>query len=341
MGLEFLLQRQASSFESPFKNFETVTLEGQIRTDPITGHVSRVVPFRLKPFEARDLTDMVETSRNNCPFCPERVFNKTTRFTSDFGAAGGRIESGSAVMFPNAFPYAEYSAVVVLGPEHFVEPASFTPDMLVDGFNASKVYLQLVLDRSPDAGFASVNANYMPLSGAGLIHPHLQVLATEEPTSYHSKLIQAANAYDESRPSALFLEFLKTEKRTGERYIERTGAIHWVSAFSPTGMYDVWGVYPEGPPFIGMDESVYRDFADGVCRVLRFFGSKNIQSFNLALYTCSKAEQTPTSHLIRVVPRVNLPGFDVSDINYFERLHDESLTFFTPEGAAEELREFF
>jgi len=341
MNLEFLVQRKASSFESPFKNFETVTLEGQIRKDPITGHVSRVVPFKLKPFEARDLTELIARSRKTCPFCPESVFDKTTRFTQDFGAPEGRITSGSAVMFPNAFPYDEYSAVVVLGPEHFVEPASFTPDMFVDGFNASKLYLQLVLDRSPNVAFASVNANYMPLSGAGLIHPHLQVLATDKPTRYYNKLVQAANVHNGNRPSALFLELLETEEHAGERYVGRTGAVHWLSAFAPTGMYDVWGVYPEGPSFTGMDESVYHDFADGLCRVLRFFGSKNIQSYNLALYTCSKAEKTPTFHLIRVVPRVNLPGFDVSDINYFERLHDESLTFFIPEEAAGEMREFF
>ncbi|MBI4777041.1 MAG: hypothetical protein HY788_23150 [Deltaproteobacteria bacterium] len=341
MSLEFLVQRQASSFESPFKNFETVTLEGEIRTDPITGHVCRVVPFRLKRFEARDLTELIERSRKICPFCPECVFDKTTRFTSDFGAPGGRIKSGSAIMFPNAFPYAEYSAVVVLGPEHFVDPASFTPGMFVDGFNASNVYLQLVLDRSPDVTFASVNANYMPLSGAGLIHPHLQVLATDKPTRYHEKLIRAADARDGNRPSALFLELLETEEHAGERYVGRTGAVHWLSAFAPTGMYDVWGLYPEGPSFIEMDQSVYHDFADGLCRVLRFFGSKYIQSYNLALYTCSKTERTPTFHLARVVPRVNLPGFDVSDINYFERLHDESLTFFTPEEAAKEMRGFF
>jgi len=341
MPFHFEARTQRATFESPFKEFETITLEGEIRTDPLTGHVTRIAPFRLKPFQRRDVSELVARSARKCPFCPDRVLEKSSRFTPDFGVPGGRIRDGAAVLFPNAFPYADYSAVAVLGPEHFVEPEAFTPDMFLGAFRVSREYFLRVLDKSPQAVHASINMNYMPLAGAGLIHPHVQVLAAETPTRFHHRLLEAAAMFNPDDPCAVFRERVRQERDIGVRYVGRTGEVHWMTAFAPVGMYDVWGVLPQGPPFHSMTGESWFDFADGICRVLKFLDRKNVQSFNLALYTRNSKEGTPTFHLVRLVPRVNLPEFEVSDINYFERLHDESLTFVPPEEAAGELRDFF
>ena len=341
MKLDFVAEAQEATFESPFKGFEPATMKGEVRIDPLSGHVCRIVPFRLKPFEPVDLTQIVERSKETCPFCPEVLEAKTSRFLPSFGVPGGRIREGCATLFPNAFPYARHSAVAVLGPDHFVEPADFRPELAADGLAAAKAYLIKIVEQSPDCIHASVNCNYMPLSGAGLIHPHVQVLASNTPTRYQATLLRAAGEFNGQDSGAIFDALLEHEISDGSRYVGRTGEIHWLSAFAPKGLMDLWGVLPRSSGFLSLSSSLMRDLADGMSRVIRFFGSRNIQSFNFSLYTSAVTDADSVFHLVRLIPRVNLPGFGVSDINYFERMHDESTTFFTPEEIAEGLRTFF
>ena len=41
----------------------------------------------------------------------------------------------------------------------------------------------------------------------------------------------------------------------------------------------------------------------------------------------------------RIMPRVSLPPFGISDVNYFEKGHDEVITIISPEDLAREIRE--
>ena len=75
-------------------------------------------------------------------------------------------------------------------------------------------------------------------------------------------------------------------------------------------------------------------------RVLQFFGSKNIYSLNMALYLLLE-NQDHFPLLAKIIPRIELPPLNVSEINYFERLHHEILTFYPPEDVAAEIRNFF
>jgi galactose-1-phosphate uridylyltransferase len=42
--------------------------------------------------------------------------------------------------------------------------------------------------------------------------------------------------------------------------------------------------------------------------------------------------------MLRLVSRVDMPPMGVDEINYFEKLHDEMITFLPPEELAERLR---
>ncbi|HPQ71739.1 MAG TPA: hypothetical protein PKW95_21620, partial [bacterium] len=66
----------------PRRDFELVELPVQVRVCPLTGRRSRITPQRVKGESLRedvwpDVTEAVEASRANCPFCPEAVARTT------------------------------------------------------------------------------------------------------------------------------------------------------------------------------------------------------------------------------------------------------------------------
>jgi galactose-1-phosphate uridylyltransferase len=110
----------------------------------------------------------------------------------------------------------------------------------------------------------------------------------------------------------------------------------WMLAFAPLGAFDVLGVYkrPCVPSnFNGMN---IRQLADGIVKVLRFLGTLNIHSFNMALYfNCADGAFHPH---VRLCPRVSIPPLDTSEINYMRMLHNETMTTMKPEEVAAKLR---
>ena len=64
---------------NPLKNFAEDTLTFEYRTDPLTGRNTTVIPGMLNyvgKFLASDaelLDSLVEKTKVNCPFCPERT----------------------------------------------------------------------------------------------------------------------------------------------------------------------------------------------------------------------------------------------------------------------------
>lgn len=76
--------------------------------------------------------------------------------------------------------------------------------------------------------------------------------------------------------------------------------------------------------------------AQGIARVLRFFEDQGVSAFNMALHTGFGAD-SGLPMAVRLVSRVDIPPKGVDEINYFHKLHDETLTFVPPEEAAKEL----
>src|SRR5512147_1684288 len=143
MELEFRKRAIVSEFESPFENFRTVRVAGEVRYCPLSGHPTRILPARLKEFGRIDWAPVVARSRElGCPFCPEALEQKTPRFPAIYGAETGRIRLGGATVFPNAFPYDEHCAVVVFTREHYLSPGQFTPAMLEEAFAVSLRYFE-------------------------------------------------------------------------------------------------------------------------------------------------------------------------------------------------------
>jgi len=342
MTIKFMRRSVTSEFESPFDNFKLVRMSAEIRTCPLSGHVTRIMPFRVRQLVKTDLMPLVERSvQAGCPFCPESLEAKTTRFPDYFGINGGRIRYGETVVFPNAFPYAEHSAVAVMTGHHFLTPRQFDPVMVGDALRACRTYFEKVSTVTSGLEAALVNWNYMPLAGAGLVHPHVQAVALSQPTLYHRSLQEAQEKFGEKDGRSIFETLACREEELGERYISRTGVWHWVAAFAPRGLYEFWGILGKEAGILDLTDDDMSDVASGIHGVLNFFDDKNIQAFNCSCYSFYRPFVPGMRTMIAIAPRINYPPFDVSDINYFDRLHRESITFVTPEDVAKEIRPYF
>ncbi|HPC87144.1 MAG TPA: hypothetical protein PK927_11735, partial [Smithellaceae bacterium] len=169
---------------SPFDGFEPKDMTIEERYDETTGVASRILPYRVRPAQKPDTAVYLEKSPESiCPFCPELFDKMTPRFTPDI-IESGKFDRGSAFLFPNAFPYDATNTVAIFSHRHFMALDELTPDAMRDGFAVCRDYFYRMAELQKGYQFGSINWNYMPPAGGGLIHPHLQTIAGKKPTSF-------------------------------------------------------------------------------------------------------------------------------------------------------------
>lgn len=337
----FKKRRICAEYESPFDGFQKVKVSGEIRECPLSGHVTRILPYRIKEFARIDLAPLIARSREaGCPFCPEAIETKTPRFLPNFAEGSGRIVVGETTLFPNAFPYDEWSAVAVISREHFLALGEIQPQLFENGLKACKIYVAKAMGVSP-APYALVNWNYMPMAGAGLVHPHLQVAAFQEPTVYQRSIIERQREYEKKEGGSLFADLLAAEMADPVRYIASLGKWHWLMAYAPRGVYEFWALSNDPGNILQTGEMDLRDLAQGICLILRYLDGKGVQALNMSWYSFLSPVDHAMRDMVSILPRVSFPPFGTSDINYFDRLQRESITFVLPETLTPEVRSLF
>ena len=144
------------------------------RRDPLTGASARILTgVKLQPPARTDLTGLVAKPAF-CPFDSEHLETATVPFPAEL-TAEGRIRLGQAVVVPNIMAYATHSAVGIYDPgRHFLDLDDLTPSIVGDALTVMVRHAQMVRRLDPTAVWSSINGNYLPPSGASLVHPHLQ-----------------------------------------------------------------------------------------------------------------------------------------------------------------------
>lgn len=211
----------------------------------------------------------------------------------------------------------------------------------MDGIMVSLDYMGRIRSRDPAIRYGSVNWNYMPPSGGGLVHPHLQPVASLYATEYMGQVLQSSTKYFRSEGRTFWEEYIEEEERRGERFIGRIGKVSFLAPFVPRSMMgEVMAIF-EGQKTAWEDSEEYgRSFCDGLIRILRCWSHLQFTSFNMALYLFLEPEEGLWT-IGRIVPRAVLPPLDTSDVNYYEKLHGESLCVFSPEDMCSHLRPYF
>ncbi len=315
--------------------FTPVDAYSEIRYDPLTGHSTRILNFPVRPVDKPDHTEMIKKSKSFCPFCPELVELVTPKFHPDL-IKSERFIRGGAICFPNAFPNDENAAVTVMSKTHYVPIAGFDEVILADSMNCCVDYLEEVALKQPSAVYQSINWNYMPLAGGSIIHPHLQITASSTPTNYYSSIEPVLSGYSEGKGNLFLHALVEEEKKAAQRFITESENISWVVAFAPMGIFDVIGVIKNCNSASDLRGRVLSEMLAGIIRVLAYIDSLNMHSLNMSIYFRLNSEVF-TPH-IRICPRVSIPPFGTSQINYMRMLHNEPMTTVRPESVCEAIK---
>ena len=277
-----------SKFLNPLKNFEEDIVTFEYRTDPLTGRNTTVIKGMLNyinKFLVSDeklLNSLIEKSRGNCPFCPERVKNKTPMFLQDF-LKEGRIFIGEAVVIPNLLGHAERSILVVLSKEHFLKLDDFTPKLVFDGLKGGLAYLKRLNEVEPSIRFPVFIFNYLPPAGSSIIHPHMQVLARDRPFYLVKLMLEKSKAYYKDNKSSYWLDLISKEK-TGERSLFRINNVEWLVPFAPLrGLNEVQAIVRGKSNLLELNDKEWLGLAEGVSKVLQFYYKEGYVSFNIIL----------------------------------------------------------
>ncbi len=321
----------------PVDGFQEKPIKIEVREDLFTGSKARVLTHRWRM--PKDLPDpsTFSQSEKKCPFCLENREASTPKFP-DSMVPGGRIRQGQATVVPNAFPYSRYNAVVILSEDHFLSLDDFTPGILHEGFQAAISYIKQIRQFDDKVVYASINWNYMPPAGGGIIHPHFQIVVDKQPTRFHQKLVAESLKYHMTREKNYWADLVSFEEKRKERYILRSENIVFLSTYCPRGMLgEVLALFEKVRTLDEVGEEGWKCFSEALCGVLSCLHRMHSDSLNMTLL----ANIDNSGHYwtqARIIPRMSIPPLGVSDVNYFEKGHDEVITVSSPEELASNIR---
>ena len=337
--IQFVKKEHQSSFLDPKEGFVKKSVSFEIRRDDLTGHISRILPYRRKFPEVVIPSEMVEASEKVCSFCADRISSSTPKLLPEI-ASEGRLSRGSAWLFPNAFPYARNNWVIVLCEEHFLYPDQFSVEILRDGFLIAQEGIRRIEQNQPEFQYSYINWNYLPSAGAGLFHPHLQVVIEDVPTVSHQKVLEGIRRYQKKGESSFWQDYLKEEIKRDERYIGHRGDVHFLTAFSPRGIFgEILILFSNRSAVKEVSAEDWTHFSQGLIHAFQYLKT-HIVSFNLSLFS-GNAKGIRSWVYGRLCPRMIIPPWNISDINYFEKLHDEVMCDVIPEEFCQDLKFHF
>lgn len=339
--LGFKQETAIGRYLDPFNNFQEKQVTFEVRYDEITGVSSRILPYRVRIAQKPDVDSYLEKSPESlCPFCSGLVERLTPKFTPDTIPAG-KFQRGDACLFPNAFPYDQNNNVAIFSSRHFVPLIDLTAAFMKNGFKVCGDYFHRMAEMNMGYKYCSINWNYMPPAGGGLIHPHLQTLAGFKPTNYMQRLLTSAQNYAEASGGNLWRNLIVLEREAGERFIASTGSISWLVSFAPKGMAgEIDFIFKEKTSFFELTEANFDELVNGLSKLFNYLHLNNFMSFNMSLY----APLLNDRHFWvqgKVLPRFEINPLGTSDINYFEKLHNEVICPVVPEELCRELQPYF
>lgn len=284
-----------------------------------------------------NLHDLIETSKEDCSFCPENIEKATPKFPREISKEG-RVKLGGSTVFPNLYPFAKYHAMATVTDEHYLAIRDFTSGQIGDAINASIEYFKRI--ESLGAKYFSLNWNHLPPSGASIIHPHLQLIGDEVPTHMTCTYLEAGEKYHKEKGENYWLRLIKDEEKEGERFIGRTGQAAWISSFAPLGNNEISMIFEGGSSILELTKRDVSDIADGLLRVFQGYSSMGKSSFNFTMYS-GLPDMEYFCLNAKIITRPNAQKYFTADSGFMEALHKERIVETLPESLAREFRRYF
>ncbi|MCS7119099.1 MAG: hypothetical protein RMH75_03395 [Archaeoglobaceae archaeon] len=305
----------------------------EVRYDPLTLQTSRVVRKSLSIAKFEGFEEEIESTRSWCPFCEERINNLVAR---DPEIMEGEIwKRGECRAFSNLVPYARYSLVLRISEKHFLRLSEFKESQFFDAFKLIQEYLRRLPEEKV---FVTIGMNYLKSAGSSIMHPHIQLIASENSPDYFARLDWSSLEFMESHGKDFWTALVEREKGR-ERYVGRTEKTDWLSAFAPKGFMHFIGV-PEEREFAEMSEEQLMGFSKGIIKILRYYEIKGFNAFNFSFFCADKLNRHFRTNF-HIIARTPFGKYYWCDVFFPKILQDESVVFYIPEESARELREIW
>ncbi|MCD4653209.1 hypothetical protein K8T06_04680 [bacterium] len=337
---------ETAVFHLPGSSMESHQLI-EYREDPLTGRTSVIGEGLLKKaaifFGETDknlVNKLVRESRKKCFFCPPAVQTVTPTYPESL-CPQGRLTGETSLLFPNLFPLAELHSVLTWPDYHYLTPSDFSTELLTDLFQLAGRFFVPVKNCLPDIRFLSLNSNYMPPSGASVIHPHFQLLGTKLPAHYHREIIEAVVLWFSEHGCSYWDALIEAERIACDRWIGETGPWLWMTAWSPMGSNEVLGIHKSAQTLFELDPDDWSALADGLHRVLSEYDARNYSSFNVCLTGGCCDVLTGQRCVIRIISRQNVQSLYRNDEYFLQKFHGIELIVSPPETLTAVLRKQF
>ena len=342
MEIRFHVERLGSRLLDPRAGGAEAVAPVEVRQDPLTGRTAHVAHFgAIEPQPLDPRAYARPEVWGFCPFCPEHAERSTPAFPPDIFPEG-RLRAGQALLIPNLYPYDVHGAVCVLTREHVVPLEGLTPELLIDALGLGLRFWHRVQAAAPEHPCPLMGWNYMPPSGGGLVHPHIQFFSTRSPGNRYLAELEASERFLRESGRDYWSALVDAEEGLAARYLGRTGGWCWLSAFAPAGVLgEVVGVLPGAWSLGALDPPALEGLARGLARCFEAFRALGIHSFNAAGLVGPPGQRHFAAH-VRVAPRtfLNLRDF-APDLNFFQCLLDEPVCVVRPEDLAASMAPFF
>lgn len=293
----------------------------QYRREHLTDLRCRVSTERIK--RALDTPFVPSPPPPDCPFCPGRVLQETPTFPD-----GNRIMVGESITFPNLFPFAKTHTVTVITAAHHVE--QFTRKQIADALRGQLTSL------ANARGYPSINWNNLSSAGASIMHPHLQGIVDDGPTTIGDRYLVGSRRYAQERGRNYWDDLISHERLSG-RYLFGE-EVAWMTGAVPLGEREIRAVLPVQT--LQEFDRCIDEFSEGLVRVLAFYRSLGTRAFNLSIYFDRERGDTGFSAFCIMIARINPNPASTSDTAFMERLHLEPVILTKPEDLAAEFRTF-
>lgn len=339
-------------FKSETKTVEVLRADGtpvsyelEYRWDPLTSRVS-VICKHLKDkwtdfYSIRDeawLKRMVEASKENCPFCRPLIDQVAAKFTAQ--QLDEEMLTGDGIyVFPNLFPRTDFEAVITSPDVHYFNLDECSTDLLYNFISATLECIKKAYQKNDKLLYAVIGGNYLPPSGASLIHYHMQLSMQEYPFEHLKTLIDASEEYKKTENTNFWLELMNANK---DREIKRKNNLYWYTPFSPTGFCEVRAIVNK-PNFLVFTREDVRDLAEGLSAILKYYNDHGFAAFNFIIYS-GRLDSRNNDFLsgIQILARPNpRPNYLSIDSWYMPLLLQQAIVLDRPEELAHELREYF
>lgn len=344
--LNFKRELREAQLCSPLSGFALEAQPIEYRRDPLTGmrcriNVRRAERVRQAAERASSVGRVAEASKMDCAFCPENLERMTPCFADQL-IQEKRLRFGSAVLFPNLYPFGEHHAIAVFSQEHCLALDEFSPKIIYDCMMGCVEYLMRVQSKNRDIRYGSIGWNYMPPAGGSFIHPHLQVVGDRSPTHLQGRLIRCSEAYYRKHGSNYWRDLVGTERKLEERLIRAGGCVTWLASYAPQGNNEVLAVFHELSSIAEIDERSLEELSTGVSRVLKGYRELGVESLNMSLVSGPLDSHLKYYSLnLRMNSRPKLEEYYTSDCGFMEKIQLESVVESWPEEFAKRLGAYF